>query len=144
MKHVLIATDLSDTSSPAVQQGAAVATSLGARITVFHVFNTTPDVPPVALGPYAIIAEQVDDEVRPQIEALLEKVCDAELKGSETETIVLSHPNPAHAICDFAGEHEVDLIVVGSHGRTGSARLLLGSVAEKVVRTAPCSVLVAR
>ena len=145
MKHILIATDLSDTSAPAIVHGGTIAKKLGARITLAHVYNTTPDVPPVALGPYAVIAEQVDEEVRPKIDALLGKIRDKELSDLQgLQTITLSHTNPAAAICDFASENGVDLIVVGSHGRTGSARLLLGSVAEKIARTAACSVLVAR
>ena len=46
------------------------------------------------------------------------------------------------AICDYAVKHDVDLIVIGTHGRTGVSRLLIGSVAEKVVRHASCPVLV--
>lgn len=52
--------------------------------------------------------------------------------------------DPAHEIVTFAGQHRADYVVLGTHGRTGIPRLFLGSVAEKVVRTAPCSVLVAR
>ena len=51
---------------------------------------------------------------------------------------------PVHEICQSAGREQADLIIMGSHGRTGLSHLLLGSVAERVIRHAPCPVLVAR
>jgi K+-sensing histidine kinase KdpD len=58
--------------------------------------------------------------------------------------IVVSAATPATAIVDYATEHGIDLIVMGTHGRSAVAHLLLGSVAEKVVRVAPCPVLTVR
>ena len=49
-----------------------------------------------------------------------------------------------HTICDFARDHDADLIVISSHGRTGISRLVIGSVAERIVRYAPCPLLVLR
>ena len=56
----------------------------------------------------------------------------------------LVNDEQGHTICDFAGDHNADLIVISSHGRTGIARLAIGSVAERVIRYAPCPLLVLR
>src|SRR5690606_8535908 len=59
----------------------------------------------------------------------------------DVELVTLQHPNPAAALTDFAAKQGVDLLVVGTHGRQGVEHVLMGSVAERVVRHAPCSVL---
>lgn len=64
-------------------------------------------------------------------------------QGREVETVRVND-RPARAIVDYAEEEELDHIVIGSHGRTGVTRVLLGSVAEKVVRRSPCPVTVVR
>jgi len=63
--------------------------------------------------------------------------------GREVDTVRVTD-RPARAIVDYADEHDVDHVVIGSHGRTGVTRVLLGSVAENVVRRAPCPVTVVR
>jgi nucleotide-binding universal stress UspA family protein len=66
-----------------------------------------------------------------------------ELSDRPTGSVLLKGA-PADALVGWAREHPCDLIVLGTHGRSGLKRFVLGSVAEKVVRTAPCSVMVAR
>ena len=58
------------------------------------------------------------------------------------DLVTVEHASAPLAICDYADKHGVDLIVIGTHGRTGMTRLMIGSVAEKVVRHAGCAVLV--
>lgn len=70
-------------------------------------------------------------------------VSQAAEQGREIESVSVTD-RPARAVVDYAKEKEIDHIVMGSHGRTGVTRVLLGSVAEKVVRRAPCPVTVAR
>ena len=74
----------------------------------------------------------------------LEHIAQRELGGLSCELRSVTHPSPAVALCEQASEWKADLCVVGTHGRGGLSRLLLGSVAERVVRHAPCDVLVAR
>ena len=67
------------------------------------------------------------------------------LKGvSEVELSVIQHPSPGRALVEMAEDEGADLIILGSHGRSGLSRAFLGSVAERVVRHAPCPVLVVR
>ena len=70
--------------------------------------------------------------------------CDHNLAGIETDVAWIEGTTPAKAICDYAESHGINLIVVGSHGRGGVERWLLGSVAERVVRHATCNVYVVR
>jgi nucleotide-binding universal stress UspA family protein len=74
----------------------------------------------------------------------LAKLRDQHLAGTEVEIAVLADHAPAKAICEYAEKHGVDLIVVGSHGRGGMERWLIGSVAERVVRHATSNVYVVR
>jgi nucleotide-binding universal stress UspA family protein len=73
--------------------------------------------------------------------AIRQRLSDAKYKDMPLTILV---GNPGHCIVDFANEQQADLIVIPSHGRTGIARMLMGSVAERVVRLAHCPVLVLR
>jgi nucleotide-binding universal stress UspA family protein len=81
------------------------------------------------------------DEVATDVSEELEDLIDAADVEFRVETAV---GQPARELVDFAEEHDVDTIIVGSHGRKGVSRVLLGSVAEKVVRRAPVTVTVVR
>jgi len=120
IRNVLFATDYSGASRIAGRVASGMARSAGARLHVVHV------VPP-KLAP-GIAMDGLRDAV-----ALLGD-------GVESQTALLTG-DPATAIVTYARDMAVDLIVIGTHGRTGVSRALLGSVAEHVVRTAPCPVL---
>ncbi|WP_049929120.1 universal stress protein [Halopiger goleimassiliensis] len=77
-------------------------------------------------------------------EELLEEVTDLAGSSEAAFRTEVRVGDPAHEVVEFAGEHDVDHIVVGNHGRTGVSRVLLGSVAEKIVRRAPVPVTVVR
>ncbi len=119
VREILFATDFSEPSEAAAQVARDYARHLGARLHILHVawpgMDTT--MPPLL----STLAAELGAEV-PVLAA------------------VESGP-PAAQIVAYAERHDVNLIVVGSHGRTGVTRALLGSVAERVVRTAPCPVL---
>jgi nucleotide-binding universal stress UspA family protein len=89
--------------------------------------------------PYTYL-QDLEAEIMQNMEACLARVTASGLEGD----IVVVHGVPFHEILETAKTQKVDLIVVGTHGRTGLQHILLGSVAEKVVRLAPCPVLVAR
>jgi nucleotide-binding universal stress UspA family protein len=79
---------------------------------------------------------------KPEMQEKLETfVAEFEHAGEHTRHINLLTGHPAMAICDYASEHECDLIALATHGRTGIAHLLIGSTAEQVVRHASCPVL---
>lgn len=118
VREILVASDFSETSEEAVRVAHAYARALDGRLHVFHV--TWPE----EQGLTVLFARL--------IEAL----------GTSVPVVVASHGgDAAEEIVRYAQQHAIDLIVLGTHGRTGFTRALLGSVAERVVRTAPCPVL---
>ncbi|MEZ4256200.1 MAG: universal stress protein [Polyangiales bacterium] len=145
LKKILVATDLSDESISAMAAAKQAAAWSGASVTLVHVFDPMPMVPPIALAPGYTIGEDVLSEIRENIQKGLEHLRAEHFGGgATTELKMIEGSNPSHAICSFAKEGGYDLVVIGTHGRRGASRLLLGSVAERVVREAPCSVWVAR
>jgi len=143
IKNVLVATDFSQSSEAALAYGRAFARQYGARL---HVINA---VEPIAQemnvgGFVAAIPELqagLEEDARAQLEELLTQ---DDRQTLHATAVVIVGEAPAHAIVHYAATAHVDLIVVGTHGRRGISHLLMGSVAEKVVRTAPCSVLTVR
>jgi universal stress protein A len=147
-KHILAATDLEESSLPALRMAVDLAEGLGARLTLVHVIE--PIASPPGLEAYALEGMPADWEQRVErgrlgavgrrLEALL---ADHGRPGVQTSTHIISGLMPG-ALVDCAAELGADLLVLGTHGRSGVAHFLLGSVAEKVVRASPCPVLTVR
>ena len=143
--HVLAATDLSDQSLVAVKTAAALAEKLEARLTLIHCFDPVPYIPPMGIPHAQRLAESIEEEMTEAIGKKLQEVRERHLGGvREVRIASVKGPSAAGTVCEYAEEHDVDWIVVGTHGRTGLRHMLVGSVAEKIVRHAPCSVVVAR
>jgi nucleotide-binding universal stress UspA family protein len=121
----------------------ALARTFGATVHVLHVVDDLY----LRLGGEAYVATipevQQDLELRGR-QRLHELVIDNDPVPLPTKPVVITSSAPALAIVDYAADAHIDLIVVGTHGRGAVAHLLLGSVAERVVRTAPCPVLTVR
>lgn len=143
-KRILIATDLSEASLEAVATGAALAKSFGADVLLVTVLDPVPYVASVDLEGGSATWVQFIDDAEASLKEQLTKLRDEKLDPNTCDVAVIRESGAAHAITDFAKDRGADLIVVGSHGRTGFKRLLLGSVAEKVVRLATCPVFVVR
>jgi nucleotide-binding universal stress UspA family protein len=143
LKNILVATDFSEPSDAALAYGRELARSYGATLHVMHVADDVY----VRLGGDAYVTvlpdlqKEVEDAGRRQLEALL---VDNDPTPLPVEKIVVTSSAPSSCIVDYARDNEIDLIVVGTHGRGAVAHLLMGSVAERVVRTAPCPVLTVR
>ena len=141
VQHILVPTDFSADADRALEYAITLAGTLHARVTLLHVLSTlywgTGDVPGALPATFLDELEAVTQQSMAQI---LQRVRHA---GIEGETLV-EYGSPYARIIAVAQEHNVDLIVMGSHGRTGLQHILLGSVAERVVRLAPCPVLVTR
>jgi nucleotide-binding universal stress UspA family protein len=118
VREIMVATDFSEASDAAVRVAHAYARAFGTRLHVFHV--TWPE----EYGLTELFARLAQD-LGPSVPIVV-----ASQRGDAAEEIV-----------SYAKQRAVDLIVLGTHGRTGVTRALLGSVAERVVRTAPCPVL---
>lgn len=142
IKRILVPVDFSRDSQNALRSAADLAATFGAEIVTLHV------VEPVHVAePYMGIAPQagifLDEEVRNAKAVLAGIGTDLKKKGQRVRTMVAAGP-PAPLIVDTAKDIGADLIVMGTHGRTGLAHIFIGSVAEKVVRTAQCPVLTVR
>lgn len=143
LTKVLVPTDFSAPSAKAVAYGEELARRFGASLHVLHAVEE-----PLAQGWNAYGYPAVLPELRAQVladaqERLEEAVPQLERDRQATE-LVTCLGDPRREIVRFANDRGIDLIVMGTHGRGGMAHLLLGSVAEKVVRTAPCPVLTVR
>ncbi len=138
---ICCAVDFSEPSRYAMEQAAELARRFGSELTLVHVHE-----PPRAAATDLLTAPVgMADEAGAEIERAMEGWRgDAErLAGRAVRSSILVGP-PAAEIARFARERGCDLVVLATHGRTGLKRLVLGSVAEQVVRLAPCPVLVAR
>jgi nucleotide-binding universal stress UspA family protein len=137
-KHILTCIDFSDQSIKAIDEIAGYARSHGSRVTLLHVADPQAFIPPQAVLEPAATPQQAEQKVA------LEKLRDTHLRDIAVDVVVLEDHATARAITDYAEANGVDLIVVGSHGRGGMERWLIGSVAERVVRHAKANVFVVR
>jgi len=140
-QRFLVPIDLSEYANQALDYAVNLAGKLDARLMLVHVIQSIPLVG-VDMGvtlPYTYV-QDLKAEIMQSMESALKRVTAAGLEGE----IVVVHGVPFHEIIETAKTRQVDLIIMGTHGRTGLQYVLLGSVAEKVVRLAPCPVLVAR
>ncbi len=135
-KPVVVPFDFSEHSELALKR----ALSLVEKSEQLHVLHVLPFLIPTEPG---VVWATIDDAHRIQhaLETLKEAVDKLAITGAELEVRL---GDPGQIACDRAEELGAELIVVGSHGRTGLTRMLLGSVAERVVRLAHCQVLVVK
>ena len=126
IRRILFPTDFSPAANVAFEYAERLAASTGAKLLIMHVQRDSPTVGPVC---------NVDNETRRKLRAFRSRVTDVVV-----EYLVYSG-TPGAAICWIAQERRCDQIVMGTHGRTGLINLLMGSVAEYVVRHARCPVL---
>ncbi|MGB0678487.1 MAG: universal stress protein [Polyangiales bacterium] len=141
IRHIVCPVDFSAVSDESVEYALTLATRLGARVDIIHVYQ----LPMYALPDGALlsgpdVALRLSDELQKQLDARVERW----QEHGVPLTAHLIEGLPFSEICKFAEENQADLIVMGSHGRTGLQHLLLGSVAERVVRTATVPVLTVR
>ena len=139
--HILVGTDFGEISRSAADWAIDLARALGARVTILHVF----DLPIVGLLDASLIvdaktASRLSDEAQAALDAEIARVRD---RGVPV-TGALKQGDSRMTIPAFASSEGAGLVVVGSHGRHGLSRALLGSVAETIVRTSAVPVVVVR
>ena len=137
-EKILIATDGSEKNQPAVRIGLEMGRECGSAIYVIFVVDETP----FTSSQTEVLTDNIYRKMEDEGEQAIEQVKRI-ATGLEIETLILPG-RPAHVITEFAEKNAVDLIVVGSQGKSGLKRLLLGSVAESVIRMADCMVLVVK
>lgn len=137
-KILLVATDFSVAGEAALDQALGLAAKLGAKVYVLHAYQLPViGFPESAVVPTAEIASRVLTWAQGELAA-----CVARREGSGVEIVpILRQADPRDAVLAVAEEIAADLIVMGTHGRRGIARALIGSVAESVVRTSPVPVM---
>ena len=140
LKKILYPTDFSESSLEALKYAVSFARDFKARLVLMHVvnekiFSEGLSLPRVA-APEAL-AEEMAAEAGRQLKVLIPA---DERQGLDWEMVIRSGM-PFLEIIRFARENAVDLIVIGTHGRSGVDHIIFGSTAEKVVRKAPCPVL---
>jgi nucleotide-binding universal stress UspA family protein len=143
LKHVLVATDFSEPSEAALTYGRHFARTFGATLHVIHVVENV--MARFAADAYPVMLPDLQREVEEAGEKrLLDVLSDDDKKELHAVPIIRTSAAPAAAIAEYAKEANIDLIIMGTHGRGAVAHLLMGSVAERVVRTASCPVLTVR
>ena len=142
LKKILVPTDFSDFSHLALQYGISFCREYGAEMIFLHVIED-PFYPSTG-GSFGFdmagFFEKMEEESRKKMDELLTP----ELREGVSVQLMISRGAPFLEIIRVAKEQAIDMIVLATHGRTGLAHVLMGSVTEKVVRKAPCPVLVVR
>lgn len=141
LKTILVPTDFSECSEAAVKYGAALAKAFGATLHLLNVVQDPYTLPWGADGFAAPIGDMLADW-EAQAKSRLIEVVPRTVGANPVVTTRIG--SPYTEIVRYAAQQRVDLIVLGTHGRGAIGHLLLGSVAERVVRTAPCPVLTVR
>ena len=143
LRDILVATDFSPASRPALRRAIEMAREAGARLWIAHVAAM-----PVLPGSEGYFLPQMYDDlnlaIRTDAKKRLERLTAAARKAGVRVSSLLLDGIPHEALHRAARRHHADLLVMGTHGRTGVARLFVGSVAARVVATAPRPVLTVR
>lgn len=139
LKNILVATDFSESAAVALAYGRDLARTFNAQLHVVHVVEDvlmrySPEVS------FAVPELQRDLEKRATRD-LAALVTDDDRRTLQVQTAALTAANIPFAVIDYAKNHRIDLIITGTHGRGPVKHFLMGSVAERVVRNAPCPVL---
>jgi nucleotide-binding universal stress UspA family protein len=139
---ILVPTDFSEHAKDALDAAIDLSVRYGAALALIHVYDRVPYPFP----------DTIDEAIRSRIaraedesnKALEKQRQLAVERGVQRVEVALLHGYPPAEIVDYATNAGIDLIVMGTHGRRGVSRFLIGSAAERVVRTAPCAVLTVR
>ncbi|NNE46320.1 MAG: universal stress protein [Rhodothermales bacterium] len=143
--RILVGTDFSDSSHAALRQAASLGQTCGAETHVAHVIDTLGENPLVEAYRVAINDRILIDALVQESSRLMKTFINRSgIDEGAVKSVQVRGPRPAHALVDYARKEEMDLIAVGTHGRSGLKRLLLGSVARAVVAESDIPVLVAR
>ena len=140
LKNVLCPIDHSDCSKEALKYAVTLAMRDKAKLLLLHII----DIRSFSEGLEAMSKPLPDEETLEQLRAKLLDCIPEEIRDDMDVEAIVAQGIPFAEIISTAKEKKIDMIVIGSHGRTGLSHIMLGSVSEKVVRKAPCPVLTVR
>ena len=143
IRKILAPTDFSPHAETAVRYACGLAERLGSELHLLHVLSeVVPAGPDPMLTP--VMPPEYYKETEEQSRATLGRLLDPSWGEPPIVRTAVVWSSSVEGIVDYARDHEVDLVVIATHGRTGLSHVLLGSVAERIVREAPCPVLTIR
>lgn len=142
IKKILVPIDFSDYSKGALKYAVNFSKSFNAEMTLIYVVEPVIYPPDFSMGQIAIPSVNTEWDERAKHE--LDKLAREEIPSGVTVKTLIKTGKPFIEIIETAGELDIDLIIISTHGRTGVEHILFGSTAEKVVRKAPCPVLTLR
>jgi nucleotide-binding universal stress UspA family protein len=141
LRHVLVPTDFSAASDTALGYGRALAARFDAQLHIVTVVENFFRIVGVE-GYFTDAGGHNQRDAESVARALLDAAASGPgLRCGGTKAILLKASTPGLAVVDYARQHAIDLIIIGSHGHTGLAHRLMGGVADEIVRLAPCPVL---
>jgi nucleotide-binding universal stress UspA family protein len=138
MERLLLASDASEFSEGAIREAINLAKTCSSKLYVISVAEE-PDIREFADSYPLAAVEKLETAIREHLESVQER---AKKEGVSCEVILSRGPEPYKYIVDEAAKNNVELIIMGRHGRTGVTRIMMGSVTAKVIGDAPCKVLV--
>jgi universal stress protein A len=141
IKRMLCASDFSPASRPALRLAQELARTLKAKLILFHAYEGSVPISNSGYLPPSVL-QQMLTATRDAAGRSLKRLARSPQGKRVRMSTLLGQGSAAAAIVRAAKKNRVDLVVMGTHGRTGVRRLLLGSVADRVIRTASCPVLV--
>lgn len=142
VKKILVPIDFSGHSKNALQYAISYAKQFSAELILVYVVEPTIYPADFSFGQVAV--PSIENELRERGKVELEELVKTQIGGGLTARTFVRTGKPFLEILSTAGEEEVDLIIIATHGHTGVEHILFGGTAEKVVRKAPCPVLVVR
>lgn len=144
LKRILLPTDFSENSAVAVNYACALTEQFDSELHLLHVIETWVASVPESAMDLATFPMNFLEKREEAALAELGDVLDAEWRKDRHTVRATRQGSPFVQIVRYARDNQVDLIVMGTHGHTGVPHMLIGSVAERVVRKAPCPVLTVR
>jgi nucleotide-binding universal stress UspA family protein len=140
-RRILVPTDFSDASNAAKVYATALADAFGATLHALHVI---PDPLALGWGVDAAYLPQLLDRTQRQVQERLDILLTPEERAKFHAQFAVETGSPATTIVEYANKHEIDLIVMGTHGRGAVERMWVGSVTEGVLQRAQCPVVSVR
>lgn len=144
ISKILVPTDFSEPSEVALRYGKELAAGFNASLHVMHVVEDSALFAYASIEGSAPLGYNLLEDMTTQARKRLDEVLSAAEREALKAELVVVNGSPFVEIVRYARDRQVDLIVMATHGRGAIAHMLMGSVAEKVVRKAPCPVLTVR